>query len=299
MGKKTAILVAGVLLICAASLWAVVGSQITFTLGTTPGNPAAGKVRLWANTGTGNLECLTSAGGSCLSGGGGTPGGSNTQLQYNSSGSFGGISAATTNGTNLQANVIHDLNGNVFLTSSAAASAVDAITVITSSTANPATVAIVPTGSDSNINFTLAGTGTGAVQVDGPGGQTTLKFLQSSTFLIGSFDNAQGFTMWNGRDLNASTDGTGDFTKLNISLNPSFGIQVASGLVIGFNSSANLTGSADTALSRLGAASAALGNGSAGDHTGTLRLGTITIDNSTFSFNGHTCSIVSTVVTCP
>ncbi len=33
------------------------------------------------------------------SGGGGTPGGSNTQLQYNNAGAFGGISGATTNGT--------------------------------------------------------------------------------------------------------------------------------------------------------------------------------------------------------
>lgn len=32
-------------------------------------------------------------------GGGGTPGGSNTQVQYNNAGAFGGISGATTNGT--------------------------------------------------------------------------------------------------------------------------------------------------------------------------------------------------------
>src|SRR5258705_312941 len=35
------------------------------------------------------------------SGGGGTPGGSNTQLQYNNSGAFGGVTGATTNGTAL------------------------------------------------------------------------------------------------------------------------------------------------------------------------------------------------------
>lgn len=40
---------------------------------------------------------LKDSGGSC--GGSGSPGGSNTQLQYNNSGSFGGISGATTNGT--------------------------------------------------------------------------------------------------------------------------------------------------------------------------------------------------------
>ena len=36
-----------------------------------------------------------------VSGGGGTPGGSNTQIQYNNSGSFGGVSALTYNGTTL------------------------------------------------------------------------------------------------------------------------------------------------------------------------------------------------------
>src|SRR6516162_4298885 len=35
----------------------------------------------------------------CGSGGGGTPGGASTQLQYNAAGSFGGVAGATTNGT--------------------------------------------------------------------------------------------------------------------------------------------------------------------------------------------------------
>jgi len=38
---------------------------------------------------------------SVSSGGSGTPGGSNTQIQYNNSGSFGGITGATTDGTTL------------------------------------------------------------------------------------------------------------------------------------------------------------------------------------------------------
>ena len=37
----------------------------------------------------------------CGSGGGGTPGGATTQLQYNNAGAFGGISGVTSNGTNL------------------------------------------------------------------------------------------------------------------------------------------------------------------------------------------------------
>ncbi len=47
-------------------LWATVGSKIDFATGTSPGSPVAGKVRLWGNSGSGLLECLTSSGGPCL-----------------------------------------------------------------------------------------------------------------------------------------------------------------------------------------------------------------------------------------
>lgn len=67
--KRFLILSAGLILLV-VSLWSVTGSQITFTLGTTPGNPAAGKIRLWANTSSGNLECLNSSGATCLPSGG-------------------------------------------------------------------------------------------------------------------------------------------------------------------------------------------------------------------------------------
>lgn len=65
IGKRIAI--AAIVLVAMTSLlWAAVGSQITFTLGTTPGNPGAGKIRLWSNTATGFLECLSSAGANCI-----------------------------------------------------------------------------------------------------------------------------------------------------------------------------------------------------------------------------------------
>ena len=60
----------GAILLAVLVLWAGTGSRIDFKLGTTPGNPGAGVVRLWANSGTGNLECLNSSGGSCLPTGG-------------------------------------------------------------------------------------------------------------------------------------------------------------------------------------------------------------------------------------
>lgn len=58
---------------------------------------------------TGSTQCLhvntsgviSGTGSDCGAGGGGTPGGSTTQVQYNNAGSFGGITGATTNGTAL------------------------------------------------------------------------------------------------------------------------------------------------------------------------------------------------------
>lgn len=56
-----------------------------------PGNPSSGSIRLYADSTSGNLTCLTSAGANCIpGGGGGTPGGSTTQVQFNAAGAFAG-----------------------------------------------------------------------------------------------------------------------------------------------------------------------------------------------------------------
>lgn len=55
-------------------------------------NPTVVKVSNGTLSCTGRVCTITT-------GGGGSPGGSNTQLQYNNSGAFGGITGATTNGT--------------------------------------------------------------------------------------------------------------------------------------------------------------------------------------------------------
>lgn len=62
-----------------------------FPVQASPGNPSAGNIRIYGDSGSGNLTCLTSAGASCLpAGGAGTPGGSSGQVQVNVAGSFGG-----------------------------------------------------------------------------------------------------------------------------------------------------------------------------------------------------------------
>lgn len=60
---------------------------------------------------------------------------------------------------------IRDANGNVFVLSSATASAVDSVTVTNAAAANPATVKIGGTGTDSNINLELDAKGTGVVRL--------------------------------------------------------------------------------------------------------------------------------------
>src|SRR6266480_1851011 len=60
-----------------------------------------------------------------------------------------------------------DVNGKVFLTQVATASAVDAITLTNAATANPATVSIAASGTDANINLNLQSKGTGTVQLNG------------------------------------------------------------------------------------------------------------------------------------
>src|SRR5690242_11758849 len=57
---------------------------------TSPGNPPVGKIRLYCDSGTGQLTCLSSSGSNvCPSGGGGTPAAPSGSIQYDNAGSFG------------------------------------------------------------------------------------------------------------------------------------------------------------------------------------------------------------------
>jgi hypothetical protein len=79
-----------------------------------------------------------------------------------------GTSAANALGTAkaaaFKSNSILDTNGNAFLSSSATASAVDGINITNAATANPATVTIAASGTDSNIDTALNAKGTGVVK---------------------------------------------------------------------------------------------------------------------------------------
>jgi hypothetical protein len=68
-------------------------NQVMTGLASAPPNPLAGKYKFYFNTGTGFLTCLNSAGGNACPGAGAatSPGGANTNLQYNNGGVFGGV----------------------------------------------------------------------------------------------------------------------------------------------------------------------------------------------------------------
>lgn len=109
--------------------------------------------------------------------GGGTPGGSTTQVQYNNAGAFGGISGATTNGTattytanNLIATSprfvtgINDTNGNEFFILTPTASAVNELTYANAAAGNNPT--FTATGASTDIGITLVPKGIGFVRTN-------------------------------------------------------------------------------------------------------------------------------------
>jgi hypothetical protein len=102
---------------------------------------------------------------------GGTPSGSNTQVQYNNSSSFGGISNATTDGTTLILTSpkiitsLNDTNGNELFKFTATTNAINEFTIINASTGNHPS--ITASGGDSNINIDLIPKGTGVLRLNG------------------------------------------------------------------------------------------------------------------------------------
>jgi hypothetical protein len=130
-------------------------------------NGGAGTSIYVKESGTGNT------GWTPVGSGGGSPGGSNTQLQYNNSSAFGGISGATSDGTNVtfgSANLratfprittgILDSNGAELIRLTATASAANDITVTNASTGNGPTISASGDDTDVNLNFAPKGTGT-------------------------------------------------------------------------------------------------------------------------------------------
>lgn len=118
-------------------LWSKIGFEDN-VLQANPGNPPSGRNRLYMDSTSGLMTCLTSSGTSCLAS---NPGGSNSALQYNNAGSFGGavfsysasaisavvdssINLTSTDGTNSMTMAVHSaasgLGSGLFVISSSA-----------------------------------------------------------------------------------------------------------------------------------------------------------------------------------
>jgi hypothetical protein len=99
------------------------------------------------------------------SGGGGTPGGSNTQVQYNNSSAFGGITNATSDGTTetltspkIVTN-IKDTNANTLLGITATGTAVNNLTIANAASGNGPTIGSSGSGTDIDVNMVPKGAG--------------------------------------------------------------------------------------------------------------------------------------------
>jgi len=113
----------------------------------------------------------------------------------------------------------------------------------------------------------------------------------------------------NGNSSSGTINGAGQVSMQRFQLGTSGAFQVdfdatsillfGSGANIAFSSTGSFSGTKDTSISRVSPGVVGIGTGANGSHAGTLQSATIVIDNSSFTFNGHTCTIVSTVVTCP
>jgi hypothetical protein len=136
-------------------------------------------------------------------GGGGTPGGTNTQVQYNNSSVFGGITNATSDGTTMTLTSpkiitsIKDTNANTLLGITTTASAVNYLTLAdAAAAANPSFTA---TGTDTNVGMNFLPKGTGQFIVDGGTGANVypmmLKANGSSDFGI-FLNNTNNSTSW-------------------------------------------------------------------------------------------------------
>jgi len=145
----------------------------------------------------GSTLCLafsTSGVGSftACSGGSGSPGGSDTEVQFNQAGSFGGITGATSDGTNMtfgSANLratrprittsLDDSAGNELLVVTATGSAVNELTLANAATgANPRFTA---SGGDSDVGFDFLVKGAGVYRLlASASGPTDLRLFEDS-----------------------------------------------------------------------------------------------------------------------
>src|SRR5437773_5166455 len=133
----------------------VLASAQTHTLPGTTNVPSGSTLNIQSGA------TINANGGSTITGfPSGVPGGSNTQLQRNNAGAFGGITNATSDGTTMTLTspkiitALNDTNGNELFKFTATGSAVNELTVANAATGGNPT--LTATGGDTNIEVSLA-----------------------------------------------------------------------------------------------------------------------------------------------
>jgi len=174
-------------------------------------------------------------------GGGGSPGGSNTQIQYNSSGTFGGSAAFTFNGTTTVGLGVASTTGGIFnLYNASSAFAVS----LKSGNNSAAWSLTLPTSGGTNGYF---------LQTDGSG-NTTWAAAAAGTINTGTIGQ---ITYYSGTNtLSGTTTGTGVLTALGVNVG-SAGAFVVNGGALGTPSSGTLSSCSGLPISGI----ASLGTG--------------------------------------
>lgn len=244
-------------------------------------DPGADRILFWDDS-AGAVTWLTAGTGLTITdttitatGGGGTPGGSDTQLQYNDNSSFGGITGATTDGTTVTLTRpviarIDDANGNESVVFTSSASAVNYIDI--GNAATGLAPSILATGSDTDVFLYLLGQGTGGVIIASSAYENILATTAVSTAVNWlEIENAA-----TGQDVTISTNGSDTDVDMRLAPKGAGNVVVTTALVPDANDGAAL-GTTALSFSDLFLASGGVINFNNGNAVITHSSGVITV----------------------
>jgi hypothetical protein len=236
-----------------------------------------------------NGDCIKASGtaggladtGSACGAGGGSPGGANTNVQFNNSSAFGGDAGFTYGGngqatlalgtitSNIKAlsitgilnNVATTFDAPLFMNITNTASAANSALIDLQLSSGSFFSVLLGSNVDPTLRFSRAGSDGSPVSLEG--GAALFSFLQASNVMV--FLNGSGSSVFDGIYLNSTLNGSGAFGWTN-----------------GYSG-------ADTNLSRDAAGVVDIGNGTIKDATGALKTRTLIASGSTPTLTG-TCT---------
>lgn len=217
------------------SLLSIFGSQF-LSGGFLDSSSATGTLgQVLLSTGTSTRWVATSSLG--ISGGGGTPGGLNTQIQYNNAGIFGGITGAVTDGTAVSLTSAHLLNPTIN------GAGVGLATLAYPNTASSATITL-PTTSGTLLETTGSGSSLTGIPISVSNSDGTLVISPTTGAVVASRSAITGDvsvpSASNASTLATVNSNVGAFTNANITVN-------AKGLITAASNGSSGSGSVNSA----------------------------------------------------